>query len=325
MRVIVEVASGPALGKKVLLMLGQTLKVGRTEWADFPVPHDARMSGVHFALDADAAGCCLRDLGSTNGTQLNGAPVTERVPLHSGDKIQAGETIFSVDIEGDAPRQAAPVAAGPRAAAMFSSDGAVAAASATSAPAVLPQTPARPRASYAVERCISELTLCCGDTAEIQPVDLAVLLSQTVRLHVIVDLNKLDEAPRSAAFEYLLDWLPQETRTKFSPVIVSPSDEIGAHALLGSAWGRDAAIGVFSSADKAAVLAGLRAAGGMFVRPSILAPQLSAAAPTMIGHLLANIDALLMEGPSPAQWRLFGKSGLEGTLNKLGLTRKNNG
>ncbi len=310
MRVIVEVASGPAAGKKVLLSVGQTLQVGRTEWADFPVPHDGRMSGVHFALETDAAGCCLRDLGSTNGTQLNGTPVTQRVALHNGDKIQAGETIFSVDIEGDAPRQAAPPAA------TCSPAGA-------SAPAVLPRTPAWPRASYTVEKCISELTLCCGDTAEIKPVDLVVLLSQAAPLHVIVDLNKLDELPRSAAFEYLLDWLPQESRTKFSPVIVSPSDEIGVHALLGSAWGRDAAIGVFSAADKAALLAGLRAAGGMFVRPSILAPQLAAAAAPLIGHLLANIDALLMEGPSPAQWRLFGKSSLEGTLNKLGLARKN--
>jgi hypothetical protein len=269
------------------------------------------MSGVHFALETDSSGCCLRDLGSTNGTQLNGTPVTDRVALHNGDKIQAGETVFSVDIEGDAPRQAAPLAAAP--------------AMTASGPAVLPRTSARPKASYTIEKCISELTLCCGDTAEIQPVDLAVLLSQAAPLHVIVDLNKLDEPPRSAAFEYLLDWLPQESRTRFSPVIVSPSDEIGVHALLGSAWGRDAAIGVFSAADKAALLARLRAAGGMFVRPSILAPQLAAAGPPLIEQLLANIDALLMEGPSSAQWRLFGKSGLEGMLNKLGLTRKNNG
>jgi hypothetical protein len=316
MRVIVEVASGPAAGKKVLLAAGQTLRVGRTEWADFPLPHDGRMSGVHFALETDAAGCFLRDLGSTNGTLLNDKPLSDRAALRTGDKIQAGETVFSVDVEGDAPREAASPAA---------TGSAVAAARTASAPAVPPRTSARPKASYAAEKCISGLTLCCGDTADIQPVDLAVLLSEAAPLHVIVDLGKLDEPPRSAAFEYLLDWLPQESRTKFSPVIVSPSDEIGVHALLGIAWGRDAAIGVFSAADKAALLAGLRAAGGMFVRPSILAPQLAAAGPPLIEHLLANIDALVMEGPSPAQWRLFGKSGLEGTLNQLGLTRKNSG
>jgi hypothetical protein len=314
MRVIVEVASGPAAGKKVLLAAGQTLRIGRTEWADFPIPHDGRMSGVHFALETDAAGCYLRDLNSTNGTLLNDKPVADRAALRTGDKIKAGETIFSVDIEGDAPQEST---------ACSPATSAAAPAMAAHAPAVPPRTPGLPKATYTVEKCISGLTLCCGDTAEIQPVDLSVLLGQAAPLHVIVDLGKLDEPPRSAAFEYLLDWLPQESRTKFSPVIVSPSDEIGVHALLGSAWGRDAAIGVFSAADKAALLAGLRAAGGMFVRPSILAPQLAAAAPPLIAHLLANIDALLMEGPSPAQWRLFGKSSMEEALNKLGLTRKN--
>ncbi len=107
---------GTEAGRKTLLAASQVLQVGRTEWADFSVPHDGRMSGVHFALETDNAACHLRDLGSTNGTQLNGIPVTERIALHTGDKIQAGETIFSVDIEGDVPRQvaapfAAPVAA----------------------------------------------------------------------------------------------------------------------------------------------------------------------------------------------------------------------
>ena len=35
------------------------------------------MSAVHFALETDNETCHLRDLNSTNGTQLNGTPVTE--------------------------------------------------------------------------------------------------------------------------------------------------------------------------------------------------------------------------------------------------------
>ena len=98
MRMVLKIASGPYEGRTVLLQTGQTVKVGRTEWADFCVPHDDRISGVHFAAECERSRCVIRDLESTNGTTLNGEAVTE-AELHDGDVIAAGRTTFDVTVE----------------------------------------------------------------------------------------------------------------------------------------------------------------------------------------------------------------------------------
>ena len=98
MRVLLTVDSGPFEGRKILLQPGQSLKIGRTEWADFAVPHDAHMSGLHFAVRCEQAGCTLEDLRSTNGTLVNGQPV-KQATLQDGDMLRAGRTQFQVQIE----------------------------------------------------------------------------------------------------------------------------------------------------------------------------------------------------------------------------------
>lgn len=99
MAIIVQITSGPFSGRKTYLRSGQELRVGRTEWADFSVPHDSGMSEVHFALQYDAYTCRLRDLNGSGGTLLNGKKVTDAVVQH-GDKITAGQTQFVIQIEG---------------------------------------------------------------------------------------------------------------------------------------------------------------------------------------------------------------------------------
>ena len=244
MRVIVEVGSGPLAGTKISLGAGQVLQVGRTEWADFALPHDKRLSAVHFALETSHAACYIKDLGSSNGTFINGRRIEARTVLRHADKISAGQTVFAVRIEGDGPQEMAACVG----ATSLSGD----AASVTSGPADRPASQPRTAATYTVQECISGLTLCRGEAAEIAPADLGLLLSKKIPLYAIVDPHKLDDPlpAQSPAVAYLLDWLPEESRTKLSPVIVSPSEETSPHALLGSAWGKDAVIGVFSAAEK---------------------------------------------------------------------------
>jgi len=98
MRVVLKVASGVYEGRSVLLHPGQVVKVGRTEWADFAVPHDNRMSGVHFSLECDLHTCRLRDLDSTNGTLVNDEKTVE-TEVKDGDRINAGRTTFTVQVE----------------------------------------------------------------------------------------------------------------------------------------------------------------------------------------------------------------------------------
>ena len=98
MRVVLEVQSGPAAGKKTWLRPGQRVAIGRTEASDCVSPHDGHISSRHFALECDSHACLVRDLGSSNGTFLNGQKVSEAV-VQNGDQIVAGQTTFRVQIE----------------------------------------------------------------------------------------------------------------------------------------------------------------------------------------------------------------------------------
>jgi hypothetical protein len=99
MRAVLEITSGPDAGRKAWLRDGQSLDVGRTDEAAFVVSHDRRMSSRHFELRCDRGVCRLRDLGSSNGTSVNGIAVTE-TPLRDADTILAGNTSFALHLEG---------------------------------------------------------------------------------------------------------------------------------------------------------------------------------------------------------------------------------
>ncbi len=57
--------------------------------------HDQALSREHFQIDNEPPLCHLVDLGSTNGTKVNGLRVG-RVLLREGDVITAGDSAFLV-------------------------------------------------------------------------------------------------------------------------------------------------------------------------------------------------------------------------------------
>jgi len=60
---------------------------------------DASVSGRHAIIDAYGAAWAIRDLGSTNGTRVDGEDVAgDRVALRSGAMLQVGAVRFSFDI-----------------------------------------------------------------------------------------------------------------------------------------------------------------------------------------------------------------------------------
>jgi hypothetical protein len=99
MRVILEIESGGSSGRKIHLRDGEAVRVGRTEWSDVAIPDDVQLSSEHFSIECQPAGCFIRDLGSTNGTLLNGERVAELVRVQHGDQIVAGTTRFLVKTE----------------------------------------------------------------------------------------------------------------------------------------------------------------------------------------------------------------------------------
>ena len=73
-------------------------------------PNSDWVSRQHCLLRVTPVGVTLRDLGSRNGTLLNGALLTGEQPLRHGDQIQIGPVVFEVGLEAG-PAVGAPEAA----------------------------------------------------------------------------------------------------------------------------------------------------------------------------------------------------------------------
>ncbi len=69
--------------------------VGRSSEADVHLD-DPYASDFHLRLSLQDGEVTLQDLGSTNGTYVNGRRVTTPVPLSRGDAVQVGKTIMEV-------------------------------------------------------------------------------------------------------------------------------------------------------------------------------------------------------------------------------------
>lgn len=95
-RATLKVASGINEGDVHQLGKAQTT-IGRGELADVKVDDDS-MSRRHFQISYRKLEFRVRDLDSANGTFLNGSEV-EEYALRDGDKLVAGETLFTFHVE----------------------------------------------------------------------------------------------------------------------------------------------------------------------------------------------------------------------------------
>ena len=84
-------------GRSYPLSIGSTV-IGRGDQANLRLP-DVGISRRHARLDFDGAQVVLTDLGSTNGTMVNGQRVSA-VALNPGDMIQLGTTTLTFRVDG---------------------------------------------------------------------------------------------------------------------------------------------------------------------------------------------------------------------------------
>jgi hypothetical protein len=87
-------AAGLPAGAAYDLSRGATL--GRGETADIRL-EDTFASSQHARLVPQGDVMVLEDLGSTNGTYLNGEPLRGPQPLHVGDSIRIGDSEFTFE------------------------------------------------------------------------------------------------------------------------------------------------------------------------------------------------------------------------------------
>ena len=91
-----RVHSAPGLRSGSAYDLSEGILLGRGNDVDIRL-EDSFASSRHARLIPQGDVVVLEDLGSTNGTRLNGEPVAGPQPLHQGDRIQIGDSEFSFE------------------------------------------------------------------------------------------------------------------------------------------------------------------------------------------------------------------------------------
>jgi serine/threonine-protein kinase len=108
MRVTLRVTAGPHEGREFTFTGHDTFMVGRSQRAHFRLTaKDRYFSRFHFLVEVNPPQCRLLDMGSRNGTSVNGVKV-KAADLRDGDEIRAGKTVLRVALE--APAESASVA-----------------------------------------------------------------------------------------------------------------------------------------------------------------------------------------------------------------------
>jgi pSer/pThr/pTyr-binding forkhead associated (FHA) protein len=77
--------------------IGSEITVGRAATCTIPMPNDSFVSQLHARVFRDAGDTLVEDLGSTNGTYLNGNRLTAPERITKGDRVQIGGTVFEAE------------------------------------------------------------------------------------------------------------------------------------------------------------------------------------------------------------------------------------
>jgi hypothetical protein len=73
------------------------LSIGRSKEADVRID-DRYASGIHARVFSREGRFYVEDMGSTNGTLLNGATLQGEAEAIDGDTVQIGDTIFRLEV-----------------------------------------------------------------------------------------------------------------------------------------------------------------------------------------------------------------------------------
>ena len=86
-----------------MALSGERLTIGRSRVNDIALLSDQGVSRVHALVERLGSAWCLRDLGSRNGTSVNGERLVTARALRNGDHIMIGSwrAVFHDDRENE--------------------------------------------------------------------------------------------------------------------------------------------------------------------------------------------------------------------------------
>jgi pSer/pThr/pTyr-binding forkhead associated (FHA) protein len=99
---ILEIVEGDDAGRQTTL--AGPIEIGRDESTGLPLD-DEQASRRHARVSAQGDAAVVEDLGSTNGTYVNGQPVEGQRELRPGDRIRVGLTVIELRTAQDVQRQ----------------------------------------------------------------------------------------------------------------------------------------------------------------------------------------------------------------------------
>ena len=91
------VLDGPGLQPGSSVEVDTTTIVGRGPESGIRIDGDDFASAQHARIGTSPDGVWVEDLGSTNGTFVNGARVTSRLVLQAGDVVRVGQTELQLE------------------------------------------------------------------------------------------------------------------------------------------------------------------------------------------------------------------------------------
>jgi FHA domain len=95
-RLVVVKSAALRVGEEIRVVAGP-IAIGRGGQNDVPLDGDEFASAEHARFESRRDGVWVEDVGSTNGTFVNGARVTTPRRLGKGDIVRVGQTDFRVD------------------------------------------------------------------------------------------------------------------------------------------------------------------------------------------------------------------------------------
>lgn len=102
-------------GRELVTLSGERVTLGKASTNVVPLEHDETVSRLHAVLENHGSAWSIRDLGSRNGTYLNGERITAERVLHSGDEVRVGKSrlVFWQVVEAGAAGEEHTVSAQP--------------------------------------------------------------------------------------------------------------------------------------------------------------------------------------------------------------------